>query len=558
MNQASRLSCIQPSDLPAPPQSALSILRACSQEDVDNVKLTAFAQTDPILTTEILRIVNSPLFTKTRKIESIQHAITLLGIRALRNIVLCLMVRDALDNDVMKHYDLTAYWEDSIRHAVIAQAIGKNIGCDADECFTAGLLQEFGLLILFYLNPEQAEQYKELRELDPEMRLQQENVLFSMTHDQVIKIVMQQWALPEDLVNAIVEHHKEDKHVSKNKLSHILHCSDWFSAVFSAKEKSKIITTAYDKAQNYLNLDTKVCEKVLEEIPDLVQQTATALGLHVHKQDDFEQVLKHANASLARENMSYQELTWELENTIVERDRLATELNNEISLAQEIQKKFMPESDSGSPIVGLNIPARNLSGDFYDYVELADGRFVFALGDVSGKGVHAGILMAKTVSLFHCLAKHIQDIPRLLSIMNNEICETATRGYFVTVICGIFDPSMHSISLVNAGHMPVIYVDKKNQIKRYEAHATPLGILAESEFTQVEQISAEGGQVYLYSDGVTEATDTDGIVLEEQGLIKMIQENRNLSIAETIKNIAKCVSNMPDRPDDITLMAIKG
>ena len=91
------------------------------------------------------------------------------------------------------------------------------------------------------------------------------------------------------------------------------------------------------------------------------------------------------------------------------------------------------------PVTGMNIPATEVSGDFYDFFELADGTIYFNVADVSGKGMNAAMLMAKTSSLLHCLAKSHSDPGLLLSQVNNEVCETATRGMFVTIVSGFID-----------------------------------------------------------------------------------------------------------------------
>ncbi|HEX6117865.1 MAG TPA: GAF domain-containing protein, partial [Dongiaceae bacterium] len=110
-------------------------------------------------------------------------------------------------------------------------------------------------------------------------------------------------------------------------------------------------------------------------------------------------------------------------------DRLVAQerLQREVELAAEIQRHLLPaEEDDASPICGLVRPIQEVSGDFYDHFELPDGTIAFAIGDVSGKGINASLLMAKTASLFRCLGKTVRDPARLMSILNREICETVS------------------------------------------------------------------------------------------------------------------------------------
>ena len=127
--------------------------------------------------------------------------------------------------------------------------------------------------------------------------------------------------------------------------------------------------------------------------------------------------------------------------------RMATRLveaeraRRELELAAEIQRNLLPPPRPRPfPIFGVNVPARTVSGDFFDILPRSDGRIAFCLGDVSGKGVNAALLMAKTASLYRCLARSIDRPGRVLRVLNDELAETSTRGMFVTMVAGLFDP----------------------------------------------------------------------------------------------------------------------
>jgi len=136
---------------------------------------------------------------------------------------------------------------------------------------------------------------------------------------------------------------------------------------------------------------------------------------------------------------------------LVEQERMKKELE----LAVEIQRSLLPPPPPEDfPVHGVNLPALEMSGDFYHFFELADGRVCFCLGDVSGKGMNASLLMAKTISLFNCLAKTLHQPGALLAAINEEVAETAINGMFVTMVAGIFDPEHHRVVFANAGHQP--------------------------------------------------------------------------------------------------------
>ena len=113
-------------------------------------------------------------------------------------------------------------------------------------------------------------------------------------------------------------------------------------------------------------------------------------------------------------------------------------MQKEIELVGEIQKSLLSANQKQPfPIAGINIPAKVVSGDFYNFIDLKDGRYGFAVADVSGKGIKSSLLMSKASSLYRCLSKTMFSTKELLALLNNEICETASRGMFVTMLVGI-------------------------------------------------------------------------------------------------------------------------
>ncbi len=152
----------------------------------------------------------------------------------------------------------------------------------------------------------------------------------------------------------------------------------------------------------------------------------------------------------------------------------AERTRRDLELAAEIQRNLLPTAHPDPfPIQGLNVPARTVSGDFFDFISLADGRIGFCLGDVSGKGINAAMLMAKTASLYRCLAKEIASPAAVLTHLNREICETVTRGMFVTMTAGVYEPKTGAICIANAGHEPAV-CHAQGRFSIFEACASKL------------------------------------------------------------------------------------
>jgi len=228
-------------------------------------------------------------------------------------------------------------------------------------------------------------------------------------------------------------------------------------------------------------------------------------------------------------------------------------VRRELELAAEIQRNLLPERGHPLPVHGINLAARKVSGDFFDFLPTPDGGLAFCLGDVSGKGMNAALLMAKTASLFRLLAKDVHSPGALMRRLNDELCETATRGMFVTMAAGLYDPHQRSVCIANAGHEPPLYQGPDGSFESYSAEAPPLGILPGVAFPEVE-IDMSGGSIYLCSDGLTEACDA-GAQLGQEGLKRLIERFSAKPIAERIDAIAAAVGEF-ELNDDLTLLGV--
>jgi sigma-B regulation protein RsbU (phosphoserine phosphatase) len=242
---------------------------------------------------------------------------------------------------------------------------------------------------------------------------------------------------------------------------------------------------------------------------------------------------------------------------LVEQERVTRELE----LATEMQRSLLPAPRPAPfPVCGINLPAYEMSGDFYDFFELNDGRIYFSLGDVSGKGMDAALLMSKTSSLFRCLGKTLHEPHVLLATINRELCETAIHGMFVTMACGLLDPATGEVQLASAGQEPPLLHARDGSFTPIPASAPPLGIMpliAENGGIRKETFNLDGGTLYIFTDGVTEGDLKDGSQLGIDGFKKIIRERIDLPVAERIAAIVSVLGDSErKRHDDITLIAI--
>jgi len=236
---------------------------------------------------------------------------------------------------------------------------------------------------------------------------------------------------------------------------------------------------------------------------------------------------------------------------------------HELELAAEIQRDLLPRPlDRDFPAHGLNIPARAVSGDFFDILPLPDGRIWFNVGDVSGKGMNAALLMAKTSSLFRCLAKSAEHPGQLLGAINSELCETNSHGMFVTMVGGLFDPKTGRVRLSNAGHEPpLLFHGAAQRFTAIPADAPPLGIapgIAGPDGFPTVDLDLGGGSLYVFTDGLTEATTFGGGMLGIDGARALIRDHADEAPELRLKNIAGAVK-LPGQSlrDDLTLLVVE-
>lgn len=199
-------------------------------------------------------------------------------------------------------------------------------------------------------------------------------------------------------------------------------------------------------------------------------------------------------------------------------------LKKELTLARRLQRSLLPgRQDPPFPVVGSNLSANEVSGDFYDFFELNDGTVGFFIGDVSGKGVDAAMLMVRASSLLRWIGKDQLPPGQWLAKANKELCEKASRGLFVCAAVGYYHPKTDTVTWSNAGLPPVIYMCPDSDIETWRADAPPLGIKTSSLSYDQQSKTLNKGGLYLLTDGLTDARDEHNQRMELDGVIHHIK-----------------------------------
>jgi serine phosphatase RsbU (regulator of sigma subunit) len=251
-------------------------------------------------------------------------------------------------------------------------------------------------------------------------------------------------------------------------------------------------------------------------------------------------------------------------NRFVEASAEKERIEKELDIARSIQQSFLPDLPpdiEGMDIAGLSLPAREVGGDFYDYIPLPDGRWGLVIADVSGKGVPAALYMGISRTLVRANAATHSSVSDTICKANAMITESDHSSMFVTLFYGVLDVREKSLTYVSAGHnYPVMLKQGAIDTILLKADGIALGVIQNIQLEEQKIQLDQGDILILYTDGVTETIDRNDQEFGEERLTALLQENSHLSSSELvdlIKNEVIRFSEGQPQFDDITLLILK-
>ena len=257
----------------------------------------------------------------------------------------------------------------------------------------------------------------------------------------------------------------------------------------------------------------------------------------------------------------YNKLMSKLESSETEKNKWRERISKEVNLAVKVQENFLPKRNlSNFPVSGINIPAREVSGDFYSFYPHNESIY-FIIADVAGKGIHAGMVMAKASTLFEIMSKDKVDPDEMMFHMNNDLYQTKTAGMFVTCILGEYDLVSEEIRWVNAGHQPALIRTHDGKYSEYISSSTPLGVIKHKDKSvyKLEKTKLSSSRFYIFTDGLSESLDKNGDEIGVEGSIKIIENNFNNDLKKQLKDVTSeviKVAGEKNLSDDLTLVGL--
>jgi steroid delta-isomerase-like uncharacterized protein len=240
-----------------------------------------------------------------------------------------------------------------------------------------------------------------------------------------------------------------------------------------------------------------------------------------------------------------------------ERERIEQELR----VARQIQRSLLPEATPelyGWRLTAYYKPAREVGGDFYDFLELENGRLGLVVGDATGKGIPAALVMATTRGMLRAVAQSLDSPGEVLARVNDALCPDIPSEMFVTCFYAILDPKSGTLRYANAGH-DLPYLWHGGDAEELRARGMPLGLMPEMSYDESEAVLREGDCVLFYSDGLVEAHDPHYEMFGFPRLGALIAEHgkqRSL-VHSLLKELYSFVGEGWEQEDDITLLTLE-
>jgi PAS domain S-box-containing protein len=254
----------------------------------------------------------------------------------------------------------------------------------------------------------------------------------------------------------------------------------------------------------------------------------------------------------------------EIENyRLLEEEKKFIKVQEELRLARDIQQHLLPETPPDIPgydIAALNIPAKEVGGDYYDFMKISDDKLFFCLGDVSGKGIPAALLVANLQASLHSQSFITHSPGECVRNSNKLIHQNTDFNKFITLFYGLLDTAGGQIIYCNGGHDQPVFMAPGREIKELKTGGIPLGFMADYEYAEEAVSFDDGNLLVLYSDGITEAMNEQEEEFGLERLNTVIKHNQKKGASDMINDILDAVMKFTGETpqmDDMTLMIIK-
>jgi serine phosphatase RsbU (regulator of sigma subunit)/pSer/pThr/pTyr-binding forkhead associated (FHA) protein len=327
-------------------------------------------------------------------------------------------------------------------------------------------------------------------------------------------------------------------------------------------EKQSLLITDTSQNQAFAASETIVAQRVRSLMAVPLQTKDTVIGLIYVDSPDIIRPFTSEDLTVLTVMANNAAINIE-HRRLVEVEQAERVMAKELEQAAEIQKGLLPKAVPEVPgldVGGLSVACRHVGGDYYDFLELSDGRIGIIVGDVAGKGMSAALLMSNLQARVQILAEEGDDMATLMTRLNRSVTAACPGNRFITFFMCIIDPRTGEFEASNAGHNPPYIVRADGAVETLVVGGPVLGILRQMTYEAERGKLNPGDVLLLFSDGVTEARSPDDEEYGEERLVADLTARRTMSAQQIARGAFEAVENfMAGRPagDDITVVAVK-
>lgn len=329
--------------LPVPPHVVAKVVKIAANPDSSVMEIATIIKIDPVLSTQVLKSVNSEYYALRKKVSSIERAVSFMGMRAVRNLVLCLGVRELAPGK--SDYPLAVFWECSLRRAAAAKLLARRLNAgDEEEFFTLGLCQDLGVLALLRQGSKQfVEEWGAVADEPAHVRLEVEKK-HGESHYEVGAQVFADWEFSDDFVQAVRWHHNVREAPEEQALkAKIIIVAEAISDLTTTEDKHHALKPVQPVLED-LGLTHNELITLGEKARKMVTSTTEMLEMKVDPQPSYEEIAHQASKGLLALNMDYQSLTEKLQNSLTEQKKMATKLQ---ALNRELEERALTDDLTG-------------------------------------------------------------------------------------------------------------------------------------------------------------------------------------------------------------------
>ena len=315
--------------LPSLPAIAVRIIQEVKKDTSSMTDLAEIISYDPALSAKILKIANSSFYALPYKVESIERAVNVLGLEALKNIALSFVIVKGLKKNSVDRFDHEFFWKRSITAAVCSEMLSARMGLQREDTFVTPLLMDIGIIIFYLTQPDEYLRVFDEKKADKLSIAEAERKVFGFDHQEVGSEMLREWGLSDDIHIPIAYHHNpDDCRPDLRDMSEVLMMADITSSVYHSDKSTEKMVEIQKLLQQKLDISEQEASTFIDAVAEKTIEILATFEIDAGDMKPYSQILQEANEELGKLNLSYEQLLMELKKEKEKVDELAAELKD--------------------------------------------------------------------------------------------------------------------------------------------------------------------------------------------------------------------------------------